>query len=100
MIQFTLSTHSFRSLPTPLDSRGIRTYLCVVPVDEIPEEFEDWLEVNAREASLSGRVPREIRSTLDEAPENFVAFNRGLAVLAISATYDNKAHQLTLLFDD
>jgi hypothetical protein len=100
MAQFTLSAHSFRFLPTPLDSLGIRTHLCVVQVDHIPEEFEDWIEVNAREASLTGKVPKEIRTTLSEQPEYFGAFNRGLAVLASSVTYDNKAHLLTLEFSD
>lgn len=100
MAQFVLSAHSFRTLPTPLDSQGIRTYNAVVPVDAIPNQFEDWLGVNAREASLSGRVPREIRATLDEDPNVFVAFNRGLAVIAKEVTYDNQTHEITLFFED
>ena len=101
MVQFTLSAHSFRTLPTPLEtSHGIRTYQCIVPVDSIPDQFSEWLAVNAREASLAGKVPKAIRSTLDEEPENFVAFNRGLTVLAKSVNYDNQSHRISLALDD
>jgi hypothetical protein len=99
MAQFTLAAYSFRTLPTPLDSSSIKTHLCVIPVDEIPTQFTDWLDINAREASLTGRVPKAIRKTLVEEPENFVAFNRGLTLLAKSVNYDNQAHQISLVFD-
>ena len=97
---FSLKAHSFRTLPTPLDSQEIRTYHCVVPVHEIPEEFFDWMEVNAREPSLKGRVPKAIRTTLNESPELFVAYNRGLAILAKAVEYDNKSKVIKLTFKD
>lgn len=97
---FTVSAYSFRTLPTPLDSQDIRTYNCIVPVSEIPEAFTDWLGVNARESSLTGRVPKAIRLTLDEQPEQFVAFNRGLAILASTVSYDNQTHKVTMAFHD
>ncbi len=97
---FTLLVHSFRALPTPLASNGIHTYTCIVPVGEIPEAFTDWLEVNARESSLSGRVPKAIRQTLDEEPEHFVAFNRGLAIVAATVIYNNKANEVNITFED
>lgn len=97
-VRFSFTAHSFRALPTPLESQGIRTYLCVVPVSEIPKDFNNWMEVNAREPSLVGRVPREIRTTLTELPDWFVAYNRGLALLASDVQYDNKANRVALTF--
>jgi hypothetical protein len=54
--------------------------------------------VNAREASLAGRVPKAIRETLSELPEWFVAYNRGLAILAADVLYDNKTRTITITF--
>jgi len=98
---FTLKAYSFRTLPTPLETpQGIKTYNCIVPITEIPDEFLAWMEVNAREPSLTGHVPNAIRRTLNESPDFFVAYNRGLAILAESVEYDNQTHQLSLKFKD
>ena len=99
-IRFSFKVHSFRALPTPLESQGIRTFQCIVPVSAIPDEFSEWMEVNARDPSLSGKVPEKIRRTLVEFPEWFVGYNRGLAVLASDVQYDNKVGQVTLTFKD
>ena len=98
--RFSIPAFSFRTVPTPLDMQGIRTYLCIVPTTAIPEEFNDWLGVNAREASLRGRVPEKIGETLEETPELFVAYNRGLAILAKDVNYDNQKKKVTLTFQD
>ena len=98
---FTLKAYSFRTLPTPLETpQGIKTYNCIVPVTEIPDEFLNWMEVNAREPSLTGHVPNAIRRTLNESPDYFVAYNRGLAILADSVDYDNQTRLLNLVFKD
>ena len=97
---FSIPVFSFRHVPTPLESQGIQSYLCVVPVAAIPDRFKDWLEVNAREASLKGRVPQAIRETLAEDPENFVVFNRGLTIVAEVVSYDNQKKEVTLGFRD
>jgi len=95
---FHLKVHSFRTFPTPLDDQGIRTYNCVTPVTEIPPEFLDWMEINARKPALGGRVPKAIRETLDNQPENFIIYNRGLAILADAVEYDNRTKVVTLSF--
>lgn len=100
MVRFVFPAHSFRRLPTPLDPQGIQAFHCVVPVAGIPDGFRDWMDVNAREPSLAGRVPKAIRQTLTEAPQYFVAFNRGLALLADQVDWDNQAGQVTATFKD
>ncbi len=98
---FTLKAHSFRIVPTPLEAQGIRTHTCIVPTDALPTEFRDnWMEVNAREPSITGRVPNAIRGTLENAPENFVAFNRGLAILADTVEWDNQTREVKLSFQN
>ena len=102
MYKFTLSAESFSKLFVPYspDKSQLRRNYCVVPVAEIPEDWKDWLEVNAREASDSGRVPKAIRDTLSENPEWFTEYNRGLTIVASSIEWDNKTKQITLKFKD
>ena len=99
-VVFSLKAHSFRTLPTPLDSQEIRTYNCIVPVGAIPEAFIKWMGINAREPSLNGRVPKAIRETLNDLPEYFVAYNRGLAIMADTVEYDNRAREIKVSFKD
>jgi hypothetical protein len=59
-----------------------------------------WMGVNAREPSLKGHVPKAIRETLEDQPENFIIFNRGLAVFAEAVDYDNREKVVTVTFAD
>ncbi len=97
---FSIPVYSFRKLQTPLETQGINTYHCIAPASAIPKDFLKWMDVNAREPSLIGRVPRAIRTTLTETPELFAAYNRGLAILAESVTYDNREQAIELAFGD
>lgn len=100
MYNCTLATNSFSRVYVAPGKGDLRRYYCVVPVAEIPEDWSDWLTVNAREAAVKGRVPNAIRSTLVSNPEWFSEFNRGLTLVAFSIKWDNKTNQLTVAFDD
>lgn len=100
MYTCTISTKSFSRLFVSPGNAPLRRYYCVVPVAEIPIEWSNWLEVNARESSDKGRVPKAIRTTLTEKPEWFAEYNRGLTVVADQIHWNNKTDQLTLLFKD
>ena len=105
MYNCVLPTKSFSRLfaEQPVGSEStpqLRRYYAVVPVKDIPFEWANWLEVNAREATDKGKVPHAIRETLTDKPEWFAAFNRGLTVVAKQVHYDNKTLNLTLRFDD
>ena len=79
---------------------GLRRYYAVVPLEDIPDDWADWLDVNAREATDKGKVPKAIRETLMGKPEWFAPLNRGLTVVAKQIDYDNKTRELTIKFDD
>ena len=100
MYSCTLATKSFSRLFVSPDKGNLRRYYCVVPVSEVPEDWSKWLEVNARDSSAKGRVPKAIRSTLTDKPEWFAEYNRGLTLVASHIDWDNKTNQLTLRFDD
>ncbi len=100
MSSCTLIAKSFSRLFVSPDKGNLRRYYCVVPISEIPKDWANWLEVNARETSDKGRVPKEIRSTLTDKPEWFAEYNRGLTLVASHIDWDNKANLLTLGFDN
>ena len=100
MYSCALSTKSFSRLYVSPDKAPLRRYYSVVPVSEIPAAWSNWLDVNARDSSAKGRVPKAIRSTLTDKPEWFAEYNRGLTLVASHVEWDNKTNQLTLRFDD
>jgi hypothetical protein len=99
---FVLETASFSRLfvPPSTDKPNLRRYYSVVPISQIPQEWENWLEINARNSTDKGRVPQAIRQTLTDKPEWFAEYNRGLTVVASRAHWDNKTSRLTLEFQD
>ncbi len=104
MARFVLSTRSFNRLyaePRTDDpsQRELRRYYAVVPISDIPSEWANWLEVNARDSTDKGKVPTAIRTTLSDKPEWFAAYNRGLTVVGTLVNWDNKTNQLILEFD-
>jgi hypothetical protein len=99
---FVLETASFSRLfvlPSS-DKPNLRRYYSVVPISEIPGEWVNWLEVNARDSTNKGRVPQAIRQTLTDKPEWFAEYNRGLTIVASRVEWDNKTKQLTIEFKD
>ena len=100
MYKCALKTESFSRLFVSPEKGPLRRYYCVVPISEIPKDWSKWLEVNAREPTESGRVPKAIRSTLTEKPEWFAEYNRGLTIVASTLQFNNKTDILTMEFDD
>ena len=100
MYSCTLMAKSFNRLFTAPDQGNLKRYYCVVPICDIPEDWRGWLEVNARESSNKGRVPTAIKTTLNDKPEWFAEYNRGLTVVASTLSWDNKTNVLSLEFDD
>ena len=100
MYKCTLTAKSFSRLFVSPDKGQLKRYYCVVPTSEIPAEWPEWLEVNARDSSAKGRVPSAIRSTLTNKPEWFAEYNRGITIVAAGIEWDNKTNRLTIEFDD
>ena len=100
MTTFTLSAKSLSRLYVSPDKGALRRYYGVVATSEIPEEWAQWLEVNARNYSEKGKVPKAIKSTLTNKPEWFSEYNRGLTILASRIQWDNKSNLLKIKFDN
>lgn len=82
-------TSEFRVLPFPNSgSRRMKVATCFVPVEGVPAELENWMNVNPRvpqrdrKQHLQGPVAKAMIETLLEDPELFELKNNGLYILA------------------
>ena len=90
--------YSFRHLTSPLISEGVHRYWAIAPLRDLPAILQQWSEVNPREPAARGHVPREIQRTLQEDPEWFELYNRGLSITAEEVIFDNTSGQVEVTF--
>jgi hypothetical protein len=96
---FEIPVVSLRRIPSKADSDGLKTYIAVVNVSNLPD-LSEWRKINVRDPKLNGAVPKAIRQTLDEDPESFLFKNRGLVITVKTARFDNESNILTIEFED
>ncbi|WP_448596900.1 AIPR family protein [Thermoleptolyngbya sp.] len=98
--EFSLPTEEYRSLPVPFGDSAIRKLQLAtffVPVEALPDQLRDWMEVNPRiprfnkKDQLSGVVAKEIVRTLKEDPEKFGLKNQGIYVIAQDVEFKKEA---------
>jgi|SRR5579872_1422263 len=89
---FTVPTHEYRSLPIP-GLEGTKMGDCFVAVTALPEELDNFMEVNPRvpnrtqKGVLSGPVIKGITETMIENPEDMAIKNQGIYLLVEDATF-------------
>jgi hypothetical protein len=98
-ISLEIPVVSLRRIPSKADPDGLRTYIAVVSVFDLPD-LSEWRKINVRDAKLKGAVPEAIRKTLNEDPASFLFRNRGLVITVSDAKFDNEANKLTLNMQD
>ncbi|MEK7617599.1 MAG: AIPR family protein, partial [Patescibacteria group bacterium] len=76
--------------------------LCVftVSVGNLPEEWEDWREVNVRDTNMRSDVFNAIVDTLQNDPEEMIFRNLGITIVSPSVEFDNKTNMVTVEFSD
>ena len=98
-VRLSFKAFSFRHLASPNDL-GVRRYYAIVALAELPRVLTRWVEVNPREASPRGRVPKSIQGTLQQDPGLFELFNRGITILAEDVRWDNRGNEVTIELRD
>jgi hypothetical protein len=68
----------------------------LVKVNDLPDNLP--LDINPRNQNTQSRVSRNIAATLEDEPEKFSLFNRGITILCHKAQFDNRSNELTLEF--
>ena len=93
---------SFKRYANPYNEKAdAAKYQCFVNVKDIPEELEDWMDVNPREQNLGTDVSLSIKnSLLDKGNENFHLLNRGLLLSVESVTFNNKTDFIDIVLSD
>lgn len=99
-MNLTFNAFSFRKVESPYDKEGRHSHVAVVEARDLPKELAEWREVNARDANPKSPVSRLIRQTIDEKPEMFLFFNRGLVVVAKSVRFANDSNKVTITLED
>lgn len=103
----TFPIFSLRRIESPYDSfdeskelSGVKSYVAVVNVSDIPFELDQWRDVNPREAKLNTEVAKAIATTLTQEPELFFLRNRGITILAQEVSLDQANNKLTITLSD
>ena len=98
LIKFPVT--SFRKIVSPYEESGSKTYIAVVNIKDIPEAFEDWRQINVRDAKTQSSVSKSIRKTLTDDPSSFFFRNRGMTLIVERTEFDNQKNIVELEFND
>lgn len=91
---------SFRKIASPYDEEGAKTYIAVLNVKDIPEEFEEWRTLNPRDPKTTSGVAKKIFATLESDPDSFFFRNRGITLIADRTSFDNQKNILEIEMAD
>ncbi len=91
---------SFRKVASPYDEDGAKTYMAVVNIKDVPEDFEEWRTLNPRDPKTTSGVAKKILSTLENDPSSFFFRNRGITLIAERTIFDNQKNILELEMTD
>jgi hypothetical protein len=93
-----VSQEMIRSFPDPHNSdvRIIHAYVKVAdfPHSKMPDEINP-----RRHEKLTGRIPKDIKESIEDGPYQFHLLNRGLLIIAQKTWYDNKQGILHIVID-
>lgn len=91
---------SFRRIESPYDNIGEKDYMTVLNIKDLPEELEDWREVNVRDSRLTSGVAKKIAETLRDNPDSFFFKNRGITLIVDRIGFDSKSNSATIEMND
>lgn len=88
-----------KRMDNPLESAGKKAstkYVCYVKLQDVPEEFKQWMSTNPREQKLTTNVAKDISKSIDNGVANFHEINRGIVMSVDSFNFDNKTDMVTV----
>ena len=99
-VRLRIPAHSFRRLRSPLIDKEVGRYWAIVPLSGLPDVLHQWSDVNPRDPSVRGHVARQIQRSLQEDPEWFELYNRGLSITAEDVKFDNTSNEIHVTLKD
>jgi len=91
-------TSQFRSITTPIGDSKVGFFFTAAGT--VPRDLWDWREVNPREINRRSAVYRSIVKTLQDEPGRFHERNRGITLVAVDLTFDDKRREAIMTLDD
>ena len=91
-------TSQFRSITTPIGDSKVGFFFTAAAT--VPRDLWDWREVNPREINRRSAVYRSIVKTLQDEPGRFHERNRGITLVAVDLTFDDKRREAIMTLDD
>jgi hypothetical protein len=91
---------TFKNIEVPSETVTGKMKIAIVNIKDLPEDLDEWREVNPREVNLNSGVSKQIMRTLEECPEEFVMRNRGITIVANRSEYDTKEQLIRLELGD
>jgi hypothetical protein len=91
-------TSQFRSITTPIGDSKVGFFFTAAAT--VPRDLWDWRDVNPREINRRSAVYRSIVKTLQDEPGRFHERNRGITLVAVDLTFDDKRREAVMTLDD
>jgi hypothetical protein len=91
---------SLRRIENPQKDSKAKDYVAVASIENLPEELNEWRDINVRDARLNSSVAKGIRETLENAPDTFFLKNRGITIVATKVNFDSEKSILEISFDE
>jgi hypothetical protein len=102
-VHIDFAESGFAPIPCLIAARAddLCSYLCVVPGEQLADMFERYgsrlLEGNVRSfLGMKGGVNKGIRTTIQNVPSLFFAYNNGIAATASEVTVESSSGQLVI----
>src|SRR3989344_5905122 len=91
---------SFRRIENPAKDSEAKDYVAVANIKDLPEDLNEWRDINVRDAKLNSNVAKGIRETLENAPDTFFLKNRGITIIASKVNFNGEKSVLEISFDE
>jgi hypothetical protein len=100
LITLRFPVASLRRIENPQKESRAKDYIAVANIKNLPEELNNWRDVNVRDARLNSSVAKGIRETLDNAPDTFFLKNRGITIVSSRVEFYGDKSILEISFDE
>lgn len=95
---YKIKVNSFRNQYESQDGRRLCVFTAFV--GELPQEWEEWREVNVRDTKKRSDVFNAIVDTLRNDPEEMIFRNLGITIVSPRVEFDNKTNTVSVEFSD
>lgn len=97
--EVTFKAKSVKKMDNPLEDGSkadSQKYICYVKLQDVPEEFAEWMGTNPRDQKLTTAVAKDIEKSIESGVPNFHEINRGIVMSIDTFAFNNKTDEVTV----